>query len=191
MNLRTLQDLPHRVVDGANAEASTDRLPILVLTGHRLDRKYMVLVLGIPVFLTFRQFEELLELVHSRLTSQTGFRAVPPDQTDYEFVRLQVHRLRRAIDTYTTPGTGRAIIQTGAGTEYRLAMIAKDIGIDLSFYDLPPDLASPELVALLREKCTKVKLVHNPFEIRAAGNSTYTQPQSRRNAHTPSCNDLG
>jgi hypothetical protein len=172
MNPRTLQATPSRCVDLASGEAIEDRLPSLLLTGHRMYRKYLVLVLGIPVFLTFRQFEELLDLVDARLTTATGFRHVPRDQTDHEFVRLQIHRLRKAIDGYTAAGTGHALIQTGAGTEYRLAMPAEDIAVDGTFYELPSGIVPVGLAASLRQRCTQVQLLCNPSEISAPADST-------------------
>jgi hypothetical protein len=96
--------------------------PVLALTGERQRGRYQVLVCGTPVYLTYSMLNVLVSLVIARGTSQTGFLPVS---------RITIRRLRKAIDEATGRGTGRSLIETGCGEEYRLAIPASRPATDV------------------------------------------------------------
>ena len=145
-------------------QANASESAVLVITGHRRNRRHVVFIHNRPVLLSSRLFEELLELVTSRFTTRTGYRSVPSTQVDLEYVRLQIHRLRRAIDQQTDPGTGNMIVETGVGTVYRLAVSRDEIGVDESFYELPRASVSVGLCTLFRDEGRHVQIANDLLE---------------------------
>jgi hypothetical protein len=119
--------------------------PVLLLTGERADGRLTVIVSDKPVTLSCNQFRMLVHLILARGSSATGFLANPR-----AFYPEAVCRLRKAIDRGAGHGVGRALIETGAGSEYRLALPLDKVALKVCSHELADArvLATDELVAL-------------------------------------------
>ena len=66
-------------------------------------------------------------------------------------------RLRRRIDEALQQGAGKALIETGAGTEYRLRLSRKDVGAREAFFrELPPVTVAKDFLEILKLHCKQV-----------------------------------
>ena len=129
------------------------REPSLILTGDRRNRNFVALVLGAEVDLPTTLFDTLLDLVAARLTTETGYTKLRFTGGDEELARTQISRLRHRIDGAIRPGAGKGLIETGAGTEYRLRLSRKDIEVrDAFFTELPPQSVPTELLDILKRE---------------------------------------
>jgi hypothetical protein len=105
--------------------------PALKLTGDRRNDRFRICLYGRPAELTGSSVYILVELILARADSETGFVPLSP---------VEVHRLRRALDDAGGAGSGKRLIETGAGEEYRLALapeeLAEQVVLEASFFEL-------------------------------------------------------
>jgi hypothetical protein len=110
--------------------------------GSRLHQKVFVLIQGHPVSLSIALFNTFLDLVCA-LLSGDEYTAIPSGNGDPEYSRILVYRLRRVIDHALEPGSGKRLVQTGIGSEYKLNVLPSDLAIDASFFSLPKGTVDP------------------------------------------------
>src|SRR5215468_10451358 len=100
----------------------------IILTGERRGDHYEVHLSGRPVGLTCSALSALVAMLVARGGTGTGFVQLSP---------VAVHRLRRAFDCAGGEGTGKTLIETGCGEEYRLTvprgLLASWLRVDPSF----------------------------------------------------------
>lgn len=105
--------------------------PQLHLTGERHGKRYVVRLYSQSVAVTFVGLGALIEMLRTRAGPEPGFALVE---------RLTIFRLRKAFDKAAGAGTGKALIETGDGEEYRLtiprAELFERVAIEASFFDL-------------------------------------------------------
>lgn len=89
----------------------------LVVTDERSRGRYLVTLNHSSVLLSYGQFQLLLELIKTR-NKKRGRGYFQNPTTAYP---AAVFRLRKSIDQALGKGMGKEIIETGAGSEYRLA----------------------------------------------------------------------
>jgi hypothetical protein len=91
------------------------------VTSERLRGRFVVLVRGKAARMGRGMVNLLLTLMAARVESQReGF--VRDPLTAYP---MAIHRLRRLLDEAVGSGTGRELIETGVGAEYRIARHAR------------------------------------------------------------------
>ena len=122
----------------------------LCLSGRRRTGKFIIEINDNDVFLSPCQFETLVQLASARIATETGYLPVPPTQVDREYIRLQIHRLRTAIDDALGKGIGKILIETGVGTEYRLAVEPPNIVLEKTLSDLPTNILATSTIDALR-----------------------------------------
>jgi hypothetical protein len=123
--------------------------PVLVLTGERANRQVVVRLDDQPLALTYSQFALLVRLIIARGTTRTGF----VEDADSAYA-VAVCRLRKALDRVTGRGTGRTLIQTGAGEEYRLGVPVTCVALEPSCAELlTAGLLTAEELQELRRLC--------------------------------------
>jgi hypothetical protein len=92
-------------------------------------------------------FTAVCELIVGRVTTRTGLVSVSP---------TTIWRLRQAIDEAVgREGVGDALIETGAGSEYRLAIAVRDIVLDPSFAELPASGLISEAALTTMVRCCR------------------------------------
>ena len=133
----------------------------LVLTGHRgtegRSHPYHVALFDSkPVRLTNGPFVLLAQLAEARLTSYAGYLQLRRGD-DPNTLRLGIHRLRRQIDAALGAEAGMEWVETGMGTEYRLAVSVDNLGVDPGFSEIPWSLLAEDLRDLLVERCHVVE----------------------------------
>jgi len=89
----------------------------IVLTGERRQGRFLVWVEQQPLWLPYSQFKLLTALVKQHVESG-GREFLAKAGVVYP---ASVSRLRKALDEAAGDGTGKELIQTGVGAEYRLA----------------------------------------------------------------------
>lgn len=113
------------IADEDSAELS------ITFTGDRRGDHFRVYVHGRPVELTANAVSLFVELVAARGHSGPGY---------VQASSVEVCRLRRSLDQAIAPGTGKALIETGSGQEYRLtiprAQIGHQVEITTCFFEL-------------------------------------------------------
>jgi hypothetical protein len=114
-----------------------DPEPTLLLTGGRLNNRYIVGLAGRAVPLTYTYYNVFTDLLDAqRDPKASGFAS----SRVYPMInRVAICRVRRVIDETLGKGAGMELIQSGSGEEYKLNVPPDQIAIDPSF---------PELVAL-------------------------------------------
>jgi hypothetical protein len=123
--------------------------PPLVLTGERRDGHVLVRVGDQPLWLSYGHLCRLVRLVIAQGLTPSGFVADP----DVLYPQ-GVCRLRKAIDEAVGPGAGGALIETGVGREYRLAVPAREVALGPQFPELfRLGLVTEEELAKLQTLC--------------------------------------
>jgi len=133
------------------------------LTGHREMQKgryqsHLVLLDEHPVGVTNAAFIRLARLARARFDTHAGYLGLSPSE-DPQRAHLVVFRLRRQIEEWLGPDTGRDWIETGLATaEYRLSTPRGQIAVDPTFRELPRALISEDLRDYLVERCPEVEI---------------------------------
>jgi hypothetical protein len=123
--------------------------PTLTLTGERRDGHVLVRVRDKALWLSYGHLYRLVRLVIAQGLTQSGFAADP----DVLYPQ-GVCRLRKAIDEAVGPGSGGALIETGVGREYRLAVPTRDVALDPDFPELSRlGLVTADELVKLQELC--------------------------------------
>jgi hypothetical protein len=140
----THSEPPDQAATATLQEEGVAAEPTLVLTGHRRDDHFEILFNQTPVTLTRTHLRALVQLVLARGARQTGLLRLP---------RVTICRLRQALDSVGGPGTGKQVIQTGCGEEYRLRpdTVVILVASFLELIDL--GITSPQEVEVLRGLC--------------------------------------
>ncbi len=138
----------------AARKATPGSTPIIIFTGERHDNHYEVLVHGKKVYLSYTTLNALIVLVIARAGAQPGFLSANP---------VTINRLRQAMDRAVAPGTGKRLIETGSGCEYRLTFgrheMRSQVRVEPLFSDLEP------LKVVSRERAKNLLRVLSSAEI--------------------------
>jgi hypothetical protein len=106
-------------------------LPTITFNGDRHNGHFEVRILGRTTLLPCALFRTLIDLVIARAETETGFLPENP---------VTIRRLRQAIDQAVKPGTGKTLIETGSGEEYRLTIpkeeILQEVAFERGFFEL-------------------------------------------------------
>ena len=125
--------------------------PKLTLTGERRNGHLLVRVQDRPLWVSYGHFCRLARLVLARGVLPSGFVADP----DLLYPEA-VCRLRRVIDRAVAPGAGAALIETGVGREYRLAIPVTAVALGPELAELAGlGVLTPEELTQLRAFCQK------------------------------------
>ena len=129
-----------------------DRQLQLTFTGERRKGRVLVHVCGAPVWLTGNQFQLLMILALARGSDKwNGF----VSQSEWAIAYpVAIYRLRRVLDAAVGCGIGDALIETGAGSEYRLCPDIA-LGVEATFGPVPGLLTLAEAVEL-RRHCREI-----------------------------------
>lgn len=145
-------------IDRFNSDRARNGKPFLncrtgpfVVTGDSLERRHLTYAEGHPVTLTNAPFVTLLQLVCAIYASRSGFLRSTTFSEDPDNLKLNIHRLRLAIDRCLGPGSGFRYITTGTGVSYRLAVPLNQIYLDDTLFDLPSSIVPAGVTQLLRE----------------------------------------
>jgi hypothetical protein len=122
----------------------------LSLTGDRCPRGLIILINDTPVAVPTTLFDVVVELVYARLSTQTGYSRISV-RNDEQYVRTQICRLRQLIGE-ALGTSGHTVIETGFGTEYRLAIAPSAITIQKGFFELPALMIPPHIRAFLADR---------------------------------------
>ena len=103
----------------------------ITFTGDRRKDRFRIHIRGKPVDLSGGALNLLVDLAVARGQPGPGY---------VQASRVDVCRLRRLLDKDVQPGTGRALVETGTGEEYRLT-IPRDrlkdlVAVTPCFFDL-------------------------------------------------------
>jgi hypothetical protein len=116
-----------RTAPGSETSAGT----IIVFTGERRNKRHLVRVYDRALMLTGGEMGLLVRLVLARGTTPAGFLAERP---------LAIHRLRQKCAGASGRDGKPALIETGCGQEYRLALEREElparIAIEPGFFEL-------------------------------------------------------
>jgi hypothetical protein len=84
-----------------------------LITGARVGDHFRVAVGKSAISLTFASIKALIDLTIARANGHSGFARME---------KMTIRRLRAAVDKQLGDGVGKALIETGSGEEYRLAI---------------------------------------------------------------------
>jgi hypothetical protein len=112
-NFRTSRPTRMKPLKSSSKNGHLVVTPTLTLTGNRRENRFEIYLLGRPLELTCSTFKALVDLVIARGAPGNGY---------VRAERISIHRLREAMDIAVALGTGKSLIETGSGEEYRLTI---------------------------------------------------------------------
>ena len=110
--------------------------PALLLTGERRFGRYLVVLRGHELLITYTHYNLLIELLLAKRDPLGAGYAAAGAYPNVS--RVAVCRLRHQIDAQLGQGTGMNLIDTGAGEEYRLNLRPEEVALDPGVGELVP-----------------------------------------------------
>jgi hypothetical protein len=122
----------------------------IVLVGSVRQGRYLVQINGADVLLTYTLFRALIDLVHARLTTLSGFTSIPSVIGGRNTQQQVVWRLRRSIDASLGKPLGARLVVHAFKGEYFIDIPPCAFKMELSFQDLAPNHLPSGLVSDLK-----------------------------------------
>ena len=161
--------LPGKWMPGKKAKKAFDNFDrVILFTGERHNNHFEVCVLGRKVLLSLAMLRTLVDLLIARANTEIGFLAQSP---------VTSRRLRRTIDQAVKPGTGKSLIETGSGQEYRIALARETV--DEAVMTAPGFFELVSLKVISSQQAAQLRRITKP--LKSARNHAVIQRKSGRN----------